>query len=596
MARATKPLDAGTGRLCASFDVTTAGWLSLGAPHLGHGFVEAVAGPPFDERLRGDADATRRHRLAMTLGDHPFVSVEIDGERPTLDADPSDPGRPRWSGPGLSVEVEAEDEAAVIRQRWVTRSGSRPTVRILVGGRVDRPALAEITELVPPTATGAGTSVAIDHGHARLAADALPAAATVAVRGCEVRWQIVELGAVGTLTWPAGEGPAGFTIDATIEPLPPAPRPAGRRRAGDPTDRLTDRGLAYVRGCTALRLGEDERVILTDHRILPLSWTRDAYWQALALLAADGPGDRMRVADHLRWLWRRCERPDGRWVRSHHANGLRKDPAFQADQQLYPVVELADYWRLTGTLPDGIDWSAAVTGAWAAALEEVDPTTGLIATDENAADDPSPAPFIGSTQILLWYAARRLVQVATDAGLSIDIAAVRSAAAHVRRGFGAFRTGGGPWPYAIDGHGSRVAYHDANDLPIVLAPLWGFCDAADEDWRATMAFAFSAGNPGWVPGSRSGLGSAHTRGAWTLGDVQRWTLARIAGDASGGEAALARLDEVRFEDGMLPEAYGGDGDDAIRHWFAWPGAALAALRVLDRRGLLRDRLSVRDTG
>jgi hypothetical protein len=33
---------------------------------------------------------------------------------------------------------------------------------------------------------------------------------------------------------------------------------------------------------------------------------------------------------------------------------------------------------------------------------------------------------------------------------------------------------------------------------------------------------------------------------------------------------------------MLPEAYSATGPmERIRHWFAWPGAALAALRLLD---------------
>jgi hypothetical protein len=57
--------------------------------------------------------------------------------------------------------------------------------------------------------------------------------------------------------------------------------------------------------------------------------------------------------------------------------------------------------------------------------------------------------------------------------------------------------------------------------------------------------------------------------------------------------ALARLDEVAFADGMLPEAYSPSRlqDWRVRHWFAWPGAALAALRLLDRDGRLESRLS-----
>ncbi|MGQ0608295.1 MAG: glycoside hydrolase family 125 protein [Chloroflexota bacterium] len=591
-----KPLDAGTGRLCASFDFTSGAWLSLGAPHERHGMVELAALPPFDEAVRGDPDATRRHRREMTLGTHAFLSVEVDGGSPALIADASDPRRPRWTGPGLAVEVEATPEASVVRQRWELSDGYRPGVRIVARGRIDRPALAEITELDPPTPTGAATALAAEDGTLRWDAPELPAVAVVAMIGCRVNWQSVDGNLVGELTWPLAAH--SFTLEASLEPLAAAPL-TSRMREDSTGDRLTDRALAYVRGCTALRVDVDERTILTDHRILPLSWTRDAYWQALALLAADGPGDRDRVADHLRWLWRRCERPDGRWVRSHHANGRRKDLAFQADQQLYPFVELADFWRLTGRLPDGVDWASEVTRAWAAAMDEVDPAIGLIASAENAADDPAAAPFIGASQILLWYSARRMAEMAAAVGLSIDVGALHSTATSAQAAFGAgFEAGfdaGGAWPYAVDGHGVRIAYHDANDLPIVLAPLWGFCDASYPAWRSTMEFAFSDANPGWVTGDRAGLGSAHTPGPWTLGDVQAWAHAQLLGDAEAASAAVANLEEVAFPDGMLSEAYGADDDVRVRHWFAWPGAALAALRLLEAAGHLHDRLAVEAT-
>lgn len=591
---ATKPLDAGTGRLCASFDVGTAAWLSLGAPHEGHGFIELSAVPRFDERLRGDPVATRRHRLAMTLGEHAFLSVLVDGEPPVLDADPADPARPRWSGDGVAVEVEADADESLIRQRWTVRGKAGHGVQITLRGRLDRPALAEITELDPPAPTSAETKFTIDGEVARVEADSLPAAAVVSVLGCRVAWRHTGDRVIGELTGPMAPDAISFTIEARIEPLPPRIPGAGGDPIGAMGELLTDRALAYIRGCTALRLAVGERVILTDHRILPLSWTRDAYWQALALLAADEPGDRDRVADHLRWLWRRCERPNGKWVRSHHANGRRKDLAFQADQQLYPLIELADYWRLTGELPGGVDWAPTVAGTWQATLGEVDPATGFIASAENAADDPALAPYITASQILLWYAASRLAEMATSSGLSVDVRAMRSTADAVRTAFETHVAAGDrPWPYAVDRTGRPIVYHDANDLPLALAPLWGFCGAADPGWRASMAFAFSTANPGWTDGSLPGLGSAHTPGPWTLGDIQRWVFARVDGDTSAEQSALHRLELVAFTDGMLPEAYDAEGVERIRHWFAWPGAALAALRILDRTGRLESRLSAR---
>ena len=146
-----------------------------------------------------------------------------------------------------------------------------------------------------------------------------------------------------------------------------------------------------------------------------------------------------------------------------------------------------------------------------ARIEAVDPATSLLATDENAADDPASAPFIAASQILLWYTARRAGEMVTQGVLRLDPTTFTAAADAVREAFtGHFATGGGPWPYAVDALGTTVRYHDANDLPVALAPLWGFCAPDDPGWAATMAFAFSSANPAFVSGRLSGLGSAHT--------------------------------------------------------------------------------------
>ncbi|HEX7172152.1 MAG TPA: glycoside hydrolase family 125 protein [Candidatus Limnocylindria bacterium] len=573
----------GTGAICASFDPGSAAWLSVGMAHIGHGFVELSALPPFDDSLRGDPVATRRHRLAMTEAAHAFLVVELDGSPPALDLRVADVDAPAWSGAGVTVVASAEPSGALC-QRWSIPRGAGQ-VRVRLRGRLDRPSLAEITELNPPSPTGATTTLEPADGTVTVSAPALPATVVVTVRGAPIDWARVGGELVGTVG-PEGRDPLELEIVVATPGVRTMPVVTTRE-----PDRLAARAVAYVRGCTALRVADGERAILTDHRILPLSWTRDAYWQALALLAANAPGDRERVADHLRWLWRRCERPDGRWVRSHHANGRRKDLAFQADQQLYPFVELADYWRLTGELPAGVDWHAALDVAWAATMGAIDPGSGLITSTETAADDPAAAPFIGASQVLLWYAAERLAEVAPAA--SIDPAALADTARRARNAFERHHAAGGDaWAYAVDGHGVRVAYHDANDLPTALAPLWGFCRADDPGWRATMDFAFSPANPAWFAGHRAGLGSVHTPGAWTLGDLQAWLRARLVGDQQEAAAALARLHEAAFSDGMLPEAYGTEATTRIRHWFAWPGAALAALRILDRNGRLEPMLAV----
>ena len=589
---AGKPLDVGSGVVAASFDADTASWLSIGAPHVGIGFVELSGMPPFDESRRGDSVATRAWRRDLARVEHAFLVVEVDGAMPKLEPDLSDQCAPTWVGDEVVVRAWAPAGASSVHQRWrVSASSHGRSLRIRLRGALDRPALAEITEVDPPSPTGSVTRIAAHGAIARLSAVPVNATATaeLGISSGSIGWMASGERLVAEATCPPGEEVeieirVGVSADAD-------PSPAGNERWT--ADRLTDRALAYVRGCTALRVGSGERVILTDHRFLPLSWTRDAYWQALSLLAADSPRDRGRVADHLRWLWLRCERPDGVWVRSHHANGRRKDRAFQADQQLYPFIELADYVRFTGAPPAGVRWDELVPHAWAATVRRVDQTTGLIASHETAADDPVEAPFLAAAQVLLWYTSERLAEVAEQHPIGLDVTDLRRMADDVRRAFArGHASADAPWAYAVGVDGRLIRYHDANDLPIAFAPLWGFCPPDDPGWRATIRFAFGPANPGWFAGRRSGLGSAHTPGPWPLGDVQAWVAAHTVGDLAAAAAALARLQEVAYDDGMLPEVYGADDEGRVRQWFAWPGAVLAAVRMLDADGRLEPMLRV----
>src|SRR5206468_685483 len=54
------------------------------------------------------------------------------------------------------------------------------------------------------------------------------------------------------------------------------------------------------------------------------------------------------VSDFVRWTFDVAERVDGWWPRASLASGRAKDPAFQLDQQLYPLLLVADHARLTG--------------------------------------------------------------------------------------------------------------------------------------------------------------------------------------------------------------------------------------------------------
>jgi hypothetical protein len=588
--QARKPIDLGNGRLVASFARSRPALLSVLVYQPQHGVAELTAMPRFDEHRRGDPIYVREYRQLMADEQSACLElVTLDGKASLAESvELADPYRPAWRGRigpvPFDAAASADGSALVIEWRFSAADASSK-LQLRFRGRLDRPALAEITEVNPPPPTGAVTSLRVDGARLHVSSS-LPAELTIDAE--EGAWQV---GGGGAWLDPAGRADPTIRVQITIGDgrLATRPRQATNREepgVPGPAAGMVARALAYVRTCAALRTADDEAVLMADHRLLPLSWTRDAYWGALLLLATGDPADQQLAGDHLRWLWRRCERPDGRWLRSHHANGRPKDRAFQVDQQLYPMIELADFWRATGELPAGVDWPAQVSRAWAAAAAAIEQTAGLVATTENAADDPAPAPFIASSQILFWYAAMRLAEIAGGVELNAD--ELRSTAATVRSEFNRHLIADGRWLYASDARRKQVAYHDANDLPVALAPLLGFCAGTDPAWRATLEFAFSEANPGYYPGERGGLGSRHTPAPWTLGDIQAWLWARVRGDVAAMAAAVDRLVNVAFEDGMLPEAYSADlaPDVRIRHWFAWPGAAAGALLLLDSRGEL----------
>lgn len=334
-------------------------------------------------------------------------------------------------------------------------------------------------------------------------------------------------------------------------------------------DAVTRRGLAYS-VMTAVRVTGSETddnsiCLLTDHMLLPLAWTRDAYYVALLLLHTQSATGHDLVRDHLRWTFNVAQRPDGSWGRSYLANGAIKDPAFQFDQQLYPLLELADYLLMVGdesplpveqTVGPVLDMllTRKATGAM------------LFPTDETPGDDPIPLPYHLSSHVLLWRTLTRLNELTGTYG---------DMAGQVRRAiydhFVVEHDGRTMFAYATDGQGQYHFYHDANDVPLALAPAWGFCPADDPVWRATVAFAFSPGNVGGF--DRGHLGSVHSPGAWTLGDIQDMIVARALGDEARVERARTALHRAAQWDGALPESYDPDSGAVIsRTWFAWPNA------------------------
>jgi hypothetical protein len=602
-----KPHDVGNGLVCGSFG-NDGRWLSLATVDPGAGFVELNGLPVFDPELRGDVDAVRRYRSWMRRDEHAFLHLDV--------------GRAT-----ISTRQDAPKSTRGIIQRLVVRAPfpDRPSgIRIRFNGRVAPPAYAEITEVDPPGVETDPTTLRATEGSLRIEGDGPSVVVQVWQRQGEpgsaegradarVSWELMQRRMPTAIAWidwpedanevhldiactfdqPALDDPDWLDADAVSPPEDSSREGDGGRplrvptRLVRPLGRMNQRAASYVRSCTALQAGPGERVMLADHRILPLSWTRDAYWQARLLLATwtrGGHDDDVRiVADHLRWLFLKCERPEGRWVRSHYADGRQKDHPFQADQQLYPLLELADFAAATGELPDlppDRSWGELVTEAWSAAETAIDESTGFIATTENAADDVPEYPFLVADQVLLWHVATRLSALAPKLEVAKGPFATHAETVRlaVKERFVVEGPLGRQWAYAINVRGGSERYMDANDLPVFLAPLWGFCKASDAAWRTTVEFAFDAANPGFVPGAAGGLGSRHTPGTWTLGDISRWVSAGLLEDTDTADGALARLVDVAYTDGMLPEAYDPEGSgSSVRHWFAWPGAALGSL-------------------
>ncbi|MER3417537.1 MAG: hypothetical protein C4343_00040 [Chloroflexota bacterium] len=584
----------GSGRLVA---VTNA--------HERHGSVVLTAVPGFVEANRYDQASVRRYRDQFWVPDGPsfgFVSrraISEGGPRAWLldDAIPVTPLE--TATPGLATYVcqpEGFRGAPVLAQLLLdaTAHPRRWSGRI----RLDRAAYPQLTEggpLAPADRrpqlrreadgivledVGLEHAVAIvgGAGHAHLDGEWVDVDLEV------TRAVVIALGPNGVAALSAARmaiADPEALLDQTLEQW--RGRWQGWPEPARAHEQLAKRALAYGLGPCSIPVRETI-CLVTDHLLLPLSWTRDAYYVADSLLAAARAGVASEeaiqiVRRHLAWLFGVAERPEGWWARSHLVGGQRKDPVFQLDQQLYPLLELAEYVGLTGDT-DALERYRDEVDRVLAAIEPRRAAGGaLFATDETPGDDPIELPYQTSNQILMWKTLTELDRLGLGGGRLRERAeAVR--AATYRSLVTSLDDGARVFAYATDLRGRARIYHDANDLPLAFAPQWGFCPAHDPIWQATAAFAFSERNPGYFPGPEGGLGSVHTPGPWPLGHLQQLVIASTTDNPGWVGEAARRLERAAFWDGALPEASDArDGRPVSRPWFAWPGAVLLSLRL-----------------
>ena len=356
--RQYKPLDFGNGIVSGTVGATGR-LLSLGAAHPIHGRVVLSATPPFDEQRQADQPAVRRYRAALAAADRPGFGFELDGV----------PGG-----------------ASLIGDRV-------PSITVRAGGRT-----VEIATFAPPgrrgaiqrARGGAGLGFGGDPRLARAAYTQLTPGGRlppVGPSGLDAAFAVRRADRDGDAYLAVAIGrtadDAAAEAEAMLRDGPSAVDEVADDEATSSAARIA-RALAYCLDCAVCRLDDGTVAILADHEILPLVWTRDAYYvaHALALVRPADAAARTTVAAFVRWLFERAERIDGWWPRASLASGAAKDPQFQLDQQLYPLllsIETAMHLTEAREVLERILSRRAVNG--------------LIATSETPADDPIALPY-----------------------------------------------------------------------------------------------------------------------------------------------------------------------------------------------------------
>lgn len=615
-----KPLDFGNGLLAGS--VTPNGRITmLGAFHSRHGWAMLSAAPPFPASYRSDQTAVRAYRASLAQPDAPSFGLRLLAPISALETQLLADAIPfsQFRTNALDVRVTTwaprtnNSAAPVAVQSWAFRNpGPAPVTLPYVwdGPRsLSRASYTQLTERGPLPPIDPQLRTKFTHQRLAIVAPQAEMVALIAGLPAGPAWQqtnetSIDLALRGSLLIaPAAtvrldliyvlaetETQAHTTLDtlgrtnvsATLVATLTAHetrRHALVARLDRSVQKLAHRAQAYALDCCAVPVG-DGLCLLTDHQILPLSWTRDAYYVLQGLCLTDAPHTRALRHKHLIWLFDTAQRPSGYWGRAYLAHGQPKDDVFQLDQQCYPLLELAEYAALNDDPQLVEQLCSYVPAILEIMLARRAPDLPFCATEETPADDPMPLPYHFSSHVLLWHTLRRLAPVNTRwKVVAYDLAAwAQSIQQAIWKHFVVAHGEQRLFAYAVDEHGNYRLYHDANDLPTVLAPCWGFCPPTDPTWRATLDWAFSSGNiEGYFTGATGGLGSVHTPGAWPLGDVQELAYARLSGDQQRVQTVLARLAATACWDGALPEARDPQtGAVRSRHWFAWPSAALLA--------------------
>ncbi|HEX7064980.1 MAG TPA: glycoside hydrolase family 125 protein [Bacillales bacterium] len=621
-----KTMDTGTGRITASLHPT--GLIhSINGEHPEHGYMTLSPIGQFSNDKWYNSDFVRGYRKQLAEAPNGF-GVMPKVEWVNKEAFYAEGHYPRfvYEADGISAQatyypVDDKISGFLVYVLDVTNHGPEETkVPVEIGGTLslNRCSYGQLTEGGPIPVPSLENELDVEGNRLSVANKHLPARADLTVfhgakpvnlKECKQKsGHPLEYHSTYDLTVGAGETEV-ITAVFTLEPgmqekevtfdfardlldkaIDEANRPFVSGDEGLPLSSfIMNRNIDYVMSCCSIPVSDEHVCVITDHQLLPLSWNRDAFYMMDLLLEAVAYNDlnarkekvRQIVKGHLLWMFEKAERPYHYWGRAYLTNGFCKDKVFQLDQQCYPLLELCRYDEIFDDRDAMKRLAPFIEEVLTTMMDHKEDKKWLFQTGETPADDKVDYPYHFSSQILVWYALKQLAVL--NKKVSFTDINLKAWAAHVKKdcleAFSVEQDGKAMFAYLTDLQGNYQFYHDANDLPTVLAPIWGFCDSTSSAWMNTMTFAFTKDNHGgYYDGRFGGLGSVHTPHPWPLGDGQELLFSKLTNQPERVKEVWEKLTSIVQWDGLFSEAIDRtSGDVESRHWFSWPGSFISTV-------------------